>query len=141
MAMLEHGASIRQVQAATGLSDKTIAKCRRGEYMVPESMLCALREAEAAKLTLARHAILDSLTDPEQLAEVLAKSTLVQRATAIGILFDKEQLMAGRPTQIESRLRSMSDEELRAEIKRNLRDLGMEVIDTLAEEAVVEEST
>jgi hypothetical protein len=110
--MLERGASVRQVQAATGLARQTVTNLRHGQYQVPASMIDALRAEEEAKFTVAAHRILDTLADPAASDEVIEKATLVQRATAVGILFDKARLVRGEPTSITHELKTMPLEEL-----------------------------
>lgn len=112
LVMLARGASVRQIPAATGLARQTITNLRHGEYQAPASMVESLRSEELTKFTVAADRILDTLVDPDVPDDAIAKATLVQRATAVGILFDKARLVRGQPTSITEELRGLSVEEL-----------------------------
>jgi hypothetical protein len=117
--LLSRGVSIRKAAEQSGLSKCTVEQVKAGRYSIPDEIVQALQAEEAKKLTIAKHRILDSLCDAEQLAEALAKASLVQRTVAYGVMFDKDRLLRGEPTSIEEvRLRGMTDEEIQSELRR-----------------------
>ncbi len=122
IAMLERGATVREIRAVTGLAYDTIKKCANGDYMLPKGMVDALRESESQRFTTTIHQILDGIT-PDH----IEKATLVQKATALGILFDKRQLKDGLATQrIEL---EKSDDEIEQEIRNIKRELALNAVD------------
>lgn len=116
IALLSAGKTYREIIAATGLNNYQIKKLKDGEFSVPAPMIQAFRDEEEGKITLLMHRILDSVDDT-----CIDDASLTQRLIAFGVLGDKRELFAGRPT---SRIdHSISDDEIWghiAEIKKGL---------------------
>lgn len=77
----------------TGLSRESVARVSKGEHTPPQGLVDSLKIAESARLSVITSRALDHLTDDK-----LAVSSAPQLAMVYGVLFDKRQLLDGRPT-------------------------------------------
>jgi hypothetical protein len=119
--LFERGRKWGEVIEATGLSNDVLSKVKKGTYDpgIPAAMLERMRAAEDGKLTLARGRIIDEILE----SDVIEHASLMQLATAFGILTDKQELLAGRPTSRVDTLIHATDEEIESERQRVLREL------------------
>ena|SRR3990167_8785525 len=108
--LLESGASYSQVRAATGLAPATIARVKRDELDINQSIADVLKKTEGVQLTHLIHGTLDAIT-----AEDIKKASLLQKTTAVCQMIDKRELLEGRPTQ-RTAFVGKQDNELEAEI-------------------------
>lgn len=133
-AMVEGGATNKEVAGLLGLSVNTIRQLRSGEMDIPDDMLDEMLRQERGRLHLSRQIVLDALVDPKLVKEKIEGATLQQLATTFGILFDKGQLMDGKPTSIQRDIAALPDAEIQEELEKLRNELALE-----AEFSVVEE--
>jgi len=93
--MADQGKTYNQIVNATGLARHTISLIIKGVKKPLDSALELVRNNEADKLTLMAHRILDGVSD-----EDIKKAGLSQKVTSAAILFDKRQMLEGKPTAI-----------------------------------------
>jgi hypothetical protein len=105
--LLDQGETYASIRKKTGVSEATIARLRKGERDVIPHLAEALKKQLAAKIEVGKHLYLDNLLRPE----IVDNSNSVQSGTVFGILYDKGEIEAGRPT-VRFGLEVCSDEEL-----------------------------
>jgi hypothetical protein len=109
--MLDRGASYSEVRAATGLAPSTIAKVKKGEKDIDQTIADVLKKEEGAKLTHLIHGTLDAIS-----AEDVKKASLLQKVTSAAIMIEKRNLVEGKATQING-FASVNDDDINREIE------------------------
>ena len=109
--LLEKGESIATIEAITGLGSRAIQAIRNKESQVSDVLYETLKAVEAKKLHFLNHKIIDSIDQ-----DTIDHASLAQRSIAYGTLFDKQRLLEGKPTNINSEFTGKADEELEKEI-------------------------
>lgn len=143
-AMLEAGATYREIQLRTGLSLKTIGKLKTGTTVIKPTIIqvSAARKTieqhradEADKLSKINEKVLDHLLSEEGQKKI-EKAGLREAAGALKDMITERELLTGRPTSRHED--TLSDAELLREIRKAKDELAR--MGGFAKYATVEEA-
>ena len=95
VAMLQAGKTYADVHAVTGLASSTIAKLKSGEIEINRNVCEAIRKGEVDKLTR----LTDEALDLAFGQDCIKRASFSQLMVGYGIMTEKRELLAGRPTQ------------------------------------------